>query len=58
MCVIFGNSRITDDGVKEMNLYTLYASMKKRHMNLRTLYASGNCEITDEEEKGMKLHTS
>ena len=56
------NPKITDKGIKHMQLHTLYASYSSnitdegiKHMQLHTLYASGNPNITDEGIKHMQL---
>ena len=50
------NQKITDDGIKDMQLHTLYASDFSKitdkgikHMQLHTLNASYNSKITDKE---------
>ena len=57
------NKKITNNGIKHMNLHTLYASGNMgitddgiKHMNLYILYASNNTNITDSGIKHMKLH--
>src|SRR3989338_4353631 len=54
------NNKITDEGIKHMQLHTLYASDNMtdegiKHMQLHTLYASKH--MTDEGIKHMQLHT-
>ena len=58
------NSKITNEGIKHMQLHTLYASYNSKitdegikHMQLHTLDASDNPKITDEGIKHMQLHT-
>src|SRR3989344_5910218 len=58
---VSNNNKITDEGIKHMQLHTLYAESSKitdegiKHMQLHTLYASRN--MTDEGIKHMRLHT-
>src|SRR3989338_659305 len=56
------NNKITDDGIKHMQLHTLYARYSQitdegiKHMQLHTLEARCS-QITDEGIKHMQLHT-
>ena len=58
------NEKITDDGIRNMNLHTLDASFNSKitddgikNMNLHTLNARKNSKITDEGIKNMNLRT-
>ena len=57
------NACIVCDGIKHMNLHTLYASNNSKisddgikHMNLHTVYASNNLNITNKYNNILYLH--
>src|SRR5437899_3073449 len=61
---IFQNRNVTNEGIKDMKLYTLDASGNPnitdkgiKHMKLHTLCANNNPNITDEGIKHMNLYT-
>ena len=60
---LYVNYCISDEGIKHMNLHTLYASGNSKisdegikHMNLHTLYASYNSKITNKYNNILYLH--